>query len=55
MQKIFMLLVALTFLSIGMVEADLSKQSPKKIDLNELQAKYVKKLYVEPRLSNLQV
>ncbi len=60
-----MLLVALTLLSMGMVEAGSKKQSPKKLgrnlDMNELQANYVGKLYVAPgavvpsHLSNLQV
>ena len=65
MQKTFMLLVALTLLSMGIVEAGSKKQSPKifgrNLDLNELQANYVGKLYVAPgtvvpnHLSNLQV
>ncbi len=61
MQKIFMLLVALTLLSMGMVEAGSKNKIGRNLDLNELQAFYVGKLYVEPgtvvpsHLSNLQV
>ena len=60
-----MLLVALTLVSMGIVEAGSKKQSAQKfgrtLDLNELQANYVGKLYVAPgtvvpnNLSNLQV